>query len=247
MNRAILYAITTLSLASLACISTVRGANLDSHGILTDWSHRHVVFSRPASLGGAAHLMQDPRYAQQWVRRGLLDGRSNSERRSRLPFPIPSRRTGDIGSKRSRLEHSPRCDNKRRQCPMAEPGTPKSLAPGLARKSQLLGRLDYSGYKQQYPTCNSGGISKTGVHPNWSGAVGALTADNTVTWRNLGAVATANLSASGGAGGIVMDNVVGSGTLPGASQVYFSTLGTQVCGSSGFGGCAVQTSQPALQ
>jgi len=52
---------------------------------------------------------------------------------------------------------------------------------------------------------------------------------------------------SGGTSGIIIDNTVGTGTLAGASQVYFSTLGSQTCGTSGSGGCAVQASQSALQ
>jgi hypothetical protein len=45
-----------------------------------------------------------------------------------------------------------------------------------------------------------------------------------------------------------MDNIVSTGTLAGASQVYFSTLGNQTCATSGgTGGCAVQASQPGLQ
>jgi hypothetical protein len=91
------------------------------------------------------------------------------------------------------------------------------------------------------------GTSNSGSHPNWSASVGALTLDNTVKWRNLGVVATANLGASGGASGVVLDNTVGSSTLSGASQVYFSTLKDGLCGTSGIGGCAVQASQMALQ
>jgi hypothetical protein len=68
-----------------------------------------------------------------------------------------------------------------------------------------------------------------------------------VTWVNAGALPSAALSATGGTSGFIMDNTVGSGTLAGASEVYFSTLGTQVCGTSGTGGCAVQASQSALK
>jgi hypothetical protein len=68
-----------------------------------------------------------------------------------------------------------------------------------------------------------------------------------VRWRNTGLPATASLAAAGGTGGIIIDNIVGSGTLAGASQVYFSTRSNQVCGSTGTGGCAVQASQSALQ
>jgi hypothetical protein len=91
------------------------------------------------------------------------------------------------------------------------------------------------------------GTSKTGAHPTWRTAINANTADNTVTWRNAGLPATASLAAAGGTGGIVIDNIVGSGTLAGASQVYFFTQSNQVCGATGTGGCAVQASQSALQ
>lgn len=84
-------------------------------------------------------------------------------------------------------------------------------------------------------------------HPNWQAAINALTGDATVRWRNTGKPATASLAAAGGTGGIIIDNIVGSGTLVGASQVYFSTQSNQVCGSTGTGGCAVQASQSALQ
>jgi hypothetical protein len=42
-----------------------------------------------------------------------------------------------------------------------------------------------------------------------------------------------------------VDNEV-NGTLAGTSQIYFTTLSDQVCGTSGTGGCAVQASQPGL-
>ncbi len=91
------------------------------------------------------------------------------------------------------------------------------------------------------------GTSKAGAHPAWATTINTLTADNTVRWRNTGLPATASLAAAGGTGGIIIDNIVGSGTLAGASQVYFSTQSNQVCGSTGTGGCAVQASQSALQ
>jgi hypothetical protein len=63
----------------------------------------------------------------------------------------------------------------------------------------------------------------------------------------VGAIATANLPTAGGTSGMIIDNTVGSGTLAGASQLYFSTLSDQPCGTSGTGGCAAQASQAALQ
>jgi hypothetical protein len=86
------------------------------------------------------------------------------------------------------------------------------------------------------------------AHPTWNATVNKNTADHTVTWRNVGEIPTASQAAAGGASGIIMDNTVGSGTLPGASQIYYSTLSNQTCTTSGGnGGCAVQASQSALQ
>jgi hypothetical protein len=70
---------------------------------------------------------------------------------------------------------------------------------------------------------------------------------------------SATLPEAGGTSGIVIDNAVSSGTLGGASQIYFSPLGSQSCkGNSaystysagtagiGTGGCAIQASQSGL-
>jgi hypothetical protein len=92
------------------------------------------------------------------------------------------------------------------------------------------------------------GTSKAGTHPVWATTIFTTTADNTVRWRNLGSVATASIAAAGGTSGMIIDNTVSSGTMAGASQVYFSTQGNQTCPTSGgTGGCAVQASQSALQ
>ena len=94
----------------------------------------------------------------------------------------------------------------------------------------------------------TGGTSKAGTHPVWSPAITGNTNDGTVKWKMVGPIATASQAAAGGTSGIIMDNTVGSGTLGGASQVYYSTQGTQTCTTSGgSGGCAVQASQSALQ
>jgi len=92
------------------------------------------------------------------------------------------------------------------------------------------------------------GTSRTALqgHPTWATTVYTVTNDASVRWRNAGTPATASLAATGGTGGIVIDNTVGSGTLAGTSQVYFTTQGNQTCGTSGTGGCAVQASQAGL-
>jgi hypothetical protein len=86
--------------------------------------------------------------------------------------------------------------------------------------------------------------------PTFNTTAGGTTADGStgLVWTNLGAIATNALASAGGSSGIIIDNFVGSGTLPGTSQVYFSTLSNQAtCGTSSSVGCAVQASQSALK
>jgi hypothetical protein len=86
--------------------------------------------------------------------------------------------------------------------------------------------------------------------PAFTTTPGGVTSDGTglLKWTNLGALGTSNMPVAGGTSGIVFDNVVGSGTQAGASQVYFSTLSDQTCATSGgTGGCAVQASQSQLK
>ena len=87
----------------------------------------------------------------------------------------------------------------------------------------------------------------SGTVPVWNTTVGGSTTDGTATWLNAGPLPNAGLRAATGTGGIIIDNTVNSGTLVGASQVYFFTLGSQVCGTSGTGRCAIQASQSNLQ
>jgi hypothetical protein len=103
--------------------------------------------------------------------------------------------------------------------------------------------LDPHNYIQLVTTAGTSG----GTIPTFNQTAGGTTTDGTVKWTNIGAIGTAALAAAGGTSGIIIDNTVGSGTLPGASQIYFSTLSDQVCGTSGTGGCAVQAAQSNLQ
>jgi hypothetical protein len=62
------------------------------------------------------------------------------------------------------------------------------------------------------------------------------------TSLNVLASSTALLAPTGG---IIIDNLVGSGTLAGASEIYFLTTdnGSVSCSTAGTGVCAVQASQ----
>ena len=118
-----------------------------------------------------------------------------------------------------------------------------SWQPGHLYTSTSSRILDGNGNIQVSTTPGTSGLST----PTWSSTPGSTTADGPVVWTNAGPVATFALPAAGGTSGIISDNVVAP-TLLGASQVYFTTLGNQTCATDlGFGGCAVQASQPALQ
>jgi hypothetical protein len=97
-------------------------------------------------------------------------------------------------------------------------------------------------------TTSHGGGNSGGNQPTWNTVVGGTTPDSTLTWTNEGPVSASALASAGGTSGIIIDNFVSSGTLAGASQVYFSTLSNQTCATSGTtGGCAMQASQAALK
>lgn len=87
------------------------------------------------------------------------------------------------------------------------------------------------------------GADKSGAtHPTWTVTT---TADNNVTWTYQGNMLaeSVGLPYSGGTSGISIDNI--TSTTNGASNLYFSTLGSETCVTSGgaAGGCAVQLTQ----
>jgi uncharacterized membrane protein len=40
--------------------------------VLSDWSHKHMVYSRPSSIGQALGLQSEPRYLNQLARRNAV-------------------------------------------------------------------------------------------------------------------------------------------------------------------------------
>jgi hypothetical protein len=123
-----------------------------------------------------------------------------------------------------------------------------TFPPWIATHAYLLHQKILDGNNNIQVATKAG--TSGGTVPTFNTTPGGTTTDGTggtaVTWTNLGALATAHMPAAGGTSGVVIDNNVGSGTLAGASQVYFSTLSDQACGTSGTGGCAVQSSQSGL-
>ena len=93
-------------------------------------------------------------------------------------------------------------------------------------------------------TVNLGTTGST--QPIWPAAIGAQTPDGAQIWVNVGPLDVSTLPVSGGTSGVIMDNTVPAGSLPGATQIYFSplSLGFGTCGPGN--GCAVQASQSNL-
>jgi len=60
-----------LGVGFVMALVVVRGTHAGNEPIhmATDWSHRRVVFSAPHNLGQHVHLLSNPRYVQQLVRR----------------------------------------------------------------------------------------------------------------------------------------------------------------------------------
>src|SRR5579871_2496604 len=61
-----------VGLTALGWILTGQAAQPREQGMPTDWTHRHVIFSRPANAKQAALVERDPRYCQQWARRNMV-------------------------------------------------------------------------------------------------------------------------------------------------------------------------------
>jgi len=109
--------------------------------------------------------------------------------------------------------------------------------------------LDPHGNIEVVTAAAAAGSTSGTVIPAFSTVPGSTITDGIstpkITWTNVGAIATAAITEDGGTSGIIWDNTVGTGTLAGASQIYFSTL-SGGCGTGAADGCAVQASQAAL-
>jgi hypothetical protein len=89
-----------------------------------------------------------------------------------------------------------------------------------------------------------GSTFSTNPCPSQSASVGCVMGFTAPSSGALSSGATPNgtLQEAGGTSGIVVDN-----GASGAANIYFSTLLSETCGTSGTGGCAVSASQAILQ
>src|ERR1700733_8608298 len=63
--------------------------------LVTDWSHHHLIFSAPKSLGDHVRLLSNPRYVQQLARRSGERGGNGDEFRWRRAPETPDTLKGD--------------------------------------------------------------------------------------------------------------------------------------------------------
>jgi hypothetical protein len=67
--------VAVVGIMALGVVLVARGTNNEHPARVSvpyDWSHRHVVFSQPASLAQARRLQQEPRYWHQMLRRNAV-------------------------------------------------------------------------------------------------------------------------------------------------------------------------------
>jgi hypothetical protein len=96
--------LTILGVLALAPLTLGQSASAPRAGIPvpTDWSHRHVIFSRPGTTEQAARVEKDPRYWQQRYR-------------SQLPLRAPAVENGDAFAQPSPIESQREPESKNRK------------------------------------------------------------------------------------------------------------------------------------
>ncbi len=79
---------------ALAAVRVAQAGGEHVH-LVTDWSHRHLVYSEPKSLKKQFELSRDPRYVQQWMRRNAERRHDHDEWRWRRALEHPDPIKGD--------------------------------------------------------------------------------------------------------------------------------------------------------
>ena len=80
---------------ALVAVRGVKAGEEQHHHLVTDWSHRHLVYSEPRSLMKRFELSRDPRYVQQWMRRSAERRHDRDEWRWRRALEHPDHIQGD--------------------------------------------------------------------------------------------------------------------------------------------------------
>jgi len=65
------FGVAILAILAVAAGLSGRASDHVRISLVTDWTHRHVVFSTPQTFEQALRVQGDPRYMQQWVRRNV--------------------------------------------------------------------------------------------------------------------------------------------------------------------------------
>ena len=73
-TRFVRLGVSLAGLVTLGWVLTGQAARPARHAVAlpTDWSHRHVIFTKPSSPEQLARVSEDPRYQQQINRREQL-------------------------------------------------------------------------------------------------------------------------------------------------------------------------------
>ena len=97
--------LTTLGMLTLAPLALGQSSSAAQAGVPvpTDWSHRHVIFSRPATTEQAARIEKDPRYWLQRYRSQLPAMLPAAENRDALAHPLSIETKRDPESKDRKL------------------------------------------------------------------------------------------------------------------------------------------------
>jgi hypothetical protein len=146
------------------------------------------------------------------------------------------------------------------QIPITNTGAMGAAVPGPALTTAVLNGTSCSPVVEVYNPSAGGGAKDwifmsvvnnavAGAPINCGAATGCIMSFDVTLGAAItaGTTTTGHTVVTGGASAVTIDNLVGAGTTPGASQVYFTPLGNQACTTSGGnGGCAIQASQSAL-
>jgi hypothetical protein len=222
--------------------------------IISDWSHRHVVFSRPLTDEQARTLRSEPRYWMQLrtghhIHSGDFDNTYLTSGGSAGSMYI-------CGSSSNSTPTIQRVEFSSTGSTFANPaGTMNSTvdAAKLAVASSSAECFPVTEFfNPSAPTASQDqiffGVQNLGSGTNCGGAgcVMSINVTNTPTSFSI----ANSIAEIGGPSGIIVDGGANTTTFPQASRLYFSNQGNStagvLCGTTSSVGCAVKVTQAAL-